>query len=231
MSHTSFNKIRSVLLLAFTLGFTSLGQASILVIDDFTDFQQVVDAGNPITATSAGPLALTGSDLAGIQRTITSTATGGGFGSQEITIGEPGGVGTGGVLAISNNTFSAGSASLFWSGFTTTDFSAFANAILLDVLAIDLNVSVEMIVNGTSTSGFQAFAGPGNFFVDFVNFSDPSVFAAVNSLQLNFTGPQAWDGQFRLLAVQNNTTVPEPASLALLGLAFIGFGVLRRKRV
>lgn len=203
---------------------------AILLIDNFTDFQSVTDLGTP-GSTSDGPLALTvpaASALSGIQRTLTSDATGGPFGDQTILVGEPGGPGTGGMLAISNNAFSTGTATITWDGFGPTDFTASANAMLLEVIAIDLNVNVEMIVNGGSTSGQQAFAGPGNFFVNFASFTDPTAFNAVNQLELRFTGPTAWDGQFRLLAAQTPTKIPEPATLFLIGLGFLGLGFARK---
>lgn len=202
---------------------------ALFLIDDFTDYQVLSDNGNAPGASSI-PLALspTASSLAGVQRTLFSDATGGGFGDQTILIGEPGGPGTGGMLAVSNNTFSAGTAIITWDGFVTTDFTAFSNAILLQVIAIDLNVNVEMIVNGSSTSGPQAFSGPGNFFVSFATFSDPSAFQAVSQFQLKFTGPQAWDGQFRLLAADTPNEIPEPAMLFLIGLGFLGLTVGRK---
>jgi len=218
----------SGLLLCGTLT-TSLNAHALFLIDDFTDFQTISDAGT-VPGTSSTPLALsaTASSLAGIERTLFSDATGGAFGDQTILIGEPGGPGTGGMLAVSNNTFSAGTATITWDGFATTDFTAFSNAILLEVIAIDLNVNVEMIVNGSSTSGVQPFAGAGNFFVNFATFSNPSAFLAVNQFQLKFTGPQAWDGQFRLLAADTPNEIPEPAMLFLIGLGLVGITAVRK---
>ncbi|MDT8364760.1 MAG: PEP-CTERM sorting domain-containing protein [Nitrosomonas sp.] len=204
---------------------------AIFLIDDFTDSQTVSDSGTA-PGTSSTPLALsaTASSLTGIQRTLFSDATGGGFGNQTIQVGEPGGPGTGGLLAVSNNAFSAGTTTITWNGFTTSDFTAFSNAILLEVIAIDLNVNVEMIVNGDtapSTSGLRAFSGPGNFFINFAGFGDPFAFQAVSQLQLKFTGPTAWDGQFRLLAADTNK-VPEPAMLFLVGLGLLGLSAIRK---
>lgn len=207
---------------------------AVFLIDDFTDFQTVSDSGiAPGTGSTPLALSATASSLAGIQRTLFSDATGGGFGDQTILIGEPGGPGTGGMLAVSNNTFSAGTATITWNGFATSDFTAFSNAILLEVIAIDLNVNVEMIVNGNtltpSTSGLQTFTGPGNFFVNFATFSDPLAFQAVSQFQLKFKGPTAWDGQFRLLAAESNQEIPEPAMLFLMGLGFLGLMVVRKR--
>jgi len=217
-------------LLLFSILTISMNAHAIFLIDDFTDFQTVSDAGT-VPGTSSTPLALSASasSLAGVQRTLFSDATGGGFGDQTILIGEPGGPGTGGLLAVSNNTFSTGTATITWDGFAITDFTAFSNAILLKVIAIDLNVNVEMIVNGTSTSGLQPFSGAGNFFVNFAAFSDPLAFQAVSQFQLKFTGPQAWDGQFRLLAADTPNEIPEPAMLLLIGLGFLGLTVVRKR--
>lgn len=227
---TRFIKLAvSSLLFSSSLTISAPTQAATFVIDNFTDFQSITDIGTG-AGTSSAPLALSAaaSDLTGIERTLLATATGGGFGNQEIIVGEPGGPGTGGLLAISNNTYSAGTALITWDNFATINFTAFANAILLEVVAIDLNVAVEMIVNGASTSGLQAFAGSGNFFVDFSTFSDPNAFDAVTQFQLIFTGPVAWDGQFRLLAAET-TTVPEPSTLLLMGFGAISLRTARKR--
>ncbi len=203
-----------------------------LLIDNFTDFQTVTDTGTPGSTSSASlSLSAAASSLTGVQRTLVSDATGGGFGNQEILIGEPGGPGTGGLLAISNNTFSTGTATITWSGFTTTNFTTVANAILLEVLAIDLNVNVEMIVNGASTYTLSNL-GSGNIFANFSSFSNPSAFNAVNQFQLKFTGPQAWDGQFRLLATEKPfSETPEPVTLFLIGLGFLSLSLVRKRLV
>jgi hypothetical protein len=86
----------------------------------------------------------------------------------------------------------------------------------------DNTLTVEALENGTpvSTSTFIASIPPGELFDEGL----ASVFGTFNMLVL--TG-----GGRALLAIDNISTpaVPEPASIALLGAALAGFGILRRR--
>jgi hypothetical protein len=135
------------------------------------------------------------------------------------------------LLKISNSANSSGIATVTWN-FDPIDFTAFGSAILLEVAAIDLNVGVEMIANGISSSGIKIFTNTDDFLVSYNDFSNSSVFSNISSFSLNFTGPQAWDGQFKLLTTgQPVATVPLPPSLFLMGAGLLGMiGITRKKQ-
>ncbi len=200
--------------------------ADALIIDEFTHAQTVVDRGNTSGATVSSVTGLTGTDLSNVTRIFSATATGGSYSSkEEIISGNH-------LLKISNSATSSGSATVTWN-FDPINFTAFGSAILLEVAAIDLNVGVEMIANGVSTSGIKTFSQAEDFLVTFNDFSNSSVFANLSSFSLNFTGPQAWDGQFKLLTAGTPVaTVPLPPSLVLMGAGLLGMiGVTRKKQL
>lgn len=210
----NLQSFKNIMSFVFLSAFCISAQAA-LVIDDFTDIQIVRD-NQGSGATTDSPFSISGSDLGvGVQRTSSSEVFGTDpFAESSIKIG-------GGKLAISNDASSTGgSASLFWDGFATNDFTAAGTAILLKVISIDLGVTVEMIINGIASSGSQGFSGPGDFFVLFSDFTSSSEFTAVNSVELVFSGVNPWDGQFSLLVADIPKTVPEPSVLILMLLGF-----------
>ncbi|OAI20771.1 hypothetical protein A1507_04775 [Methylomonas koyamae] len=192
--------------------------ASVLTIDNFTHVQTAIDRGNTVgSPTTVNQL--TGTDLTNASRTFSAVASGTTYANkEEITSG-------GNVLKITNGGTSAGTASIVWN-FDPINFTAHGNAILLEILSIDLGVQVEMIANGSSTSGVQSFSGPGSFWLGFDEFSNPAAFSNVNSFRLNFSGPAAWDGQFRVLAT--SFPVPLPPAFWLMGSVLLGGLGLRR---
>jgi hypothetical protein len=199
--------------------------ANSLIIDEFTHAQTVEDRGNTSGATISSLTGLTGTDLTNVTRVFSATASAGGASSKEsITSGNH-------LLKISNSANSSGIATVTWN-FDPIDFTAFGSAILLEVAAIDLNVGVEMIANGISSSGIKIFTNTDDFLVSFNDFSNSSVFSNISSFSLNFTGPQAWDGQFKLLTTgQPVATVPLPPSLFLMGAGLLGMiGITRKKQ-
>lgn len=201
--------------------------ANVLVLDNFSDYQRVSDDGDDAGSTSGSVYALTGSGLTQVSRTFVGEATASDSGS-EITIKSQNG-----LLKIANGPASAGQASILWN-FDPVDFTKFGTGLLLQVVKIDLDVNAEIIVNGIASSGIKTFTGIDDFLVNFNDFSNNAVFSSASSLRLNFSGPLAWDGQFKFLmdATPRATiaSVPVPAAYILMGSALFGLvGVSRKK--
>lgn len=214
--------IFAVTLLMAGTTFSNVGQANILNIDNFTHLQSVVDRGDTIGATTNTIINLTGTDLTNASRTFIAEATADKYANKKDIVSG------GNLLKISNTAGSSGSASVMWN-FDPIDFTSYGNAILLEVVAIDLDVNVQMIANGTSSSVINSFSGPGNYLVNFNDFSNSSAFTSVSSFRLDFNGPLAWDGQFRLLATTNS--VPIPSAFFLMGSALLScIGISCRKK-
>ncbi|MDP2433025.1 MAG: PEP-CTERM sorting domain-containing protein [Pseudomonadota bacterium] len=212
-------------LLAAAVAFTlSAGAQAALLVDNFTQSQAVGATGANTIVVSTADALTTGTSLSNAFRTLTAHSVGNAAANETVTV--YGGLG---VLEVANNSFSTGKASVLYT-FDATDFTAFGTAILLDVLTIDLGVAVKMLINGVADSGFQTFTGPGTFYKTFASFTNPAQFTSVTSLQLDFQGSQAWDGTFNFVVTDNPPSVPEPATLGLLGLGLLGLGLSRRKR-
>lgn len=186
---------------------------SATLIDGFTDSQFLI--GGVQSTDLAGSNVIT--DL-GITDTLLGNARRilqAGSNSTEIDV-------VGGFLTVS--TSSADTVGVYYT-FNAIDLSAFAKAFSLNISFIDLNVLVQIIANGTSIFGFYDFGGIGQYLVDFSQFSDPSVFTHLNSLELKLTGPQAWDAEFSVLA-----TVPEPSVIGLLLIGLLAAALNTRRK-
>lgn len=226
------NRILQNLLISLSIILGSTSQAvfaSILSLDDFSQYQRVSDEGDRSGPTSDTINGVTGSDLANVTRTFIGEASTSNSGSK-ITVKSQNG-----LLKIANGPASAGQASIVWN-FDPIDLTKFATGFRLEVAKIDLNVSAEIIVNGVAGSGVKTFTGTDDFLIQFSDFSNSGVFSSVSGLRLNFSGPLAWDGQFRFLLdgtpPATVTSVPVPAAYLLMGSALLGLiGVSRRRKV
>lgn len=207
--------------------------ASAFVIDDFSVSQSVTDRGNTAGSTSNTLINLTATGINRISRTLTAESTGNSIAHKtKVQVGNQ-------TLSVSNNDGATGWATLDWQ-FDNANFNPIGNALMLMVNGLenrpsDPSVTVEMIVNGTSSSGVKQVNTLGDLTFNFNDFSVNSVMSSVHSLRLKFSGPFGWDAQFGPLSIVQIVTpdfapVPVPASLYTMASALLGFiGLSRRK--
>ncbi|MBK1695454.1 hypothetical protein CKO09_12000 [Chromatium weissei] len=219
------------LLAAGGLAFSLQASSAALMIDDFADPVTGIKSFNN-TAQSISSIVTTGTDISGLNRTLTATANSGGDGSFSGTAIVAGG----GLLKISNDSGVTGTASATYN-FADFDLTGGGTltALLLNVTAIDLSTQVQISLGdgvNTDTSGYQSFTGPGTFFNLLSDFSAGGVdVTSANYLRLDFKGAMDWDGQFSFIATNEPPTIPEPATLGLFGIGLLGFAASRRRKV
>jgi hypothetical protein len=227
--------------IALTVMQTSTAEAA-LIIDNFTDRQQVKDDLTTSGATSNSmDLSGSASSLTGTQRTFSATADGipksnksGALRSINTHISAENG-----WLSFSNSGKSDGTASILYNNFGAVDFTAYADAFLIEILEIlenDLNAELALIINGTSFSDPLIFNSAGSFYVDFSSFSNPSELTNVHNFALTLKGEKALDFDFKFSAVNrtgstSTTAVPEPSLYALLAIGLLVFGTLKRTHI
>lgn len=191
-------------------------QAGGVLIDGFTDFETI---NNDTTAEKP----ISGTDLPNLLRTLTATETS--DGETEVSVEK-------GFLHISNDYGSSGTASIFYS-FDTFNLASVAEGFLFNIDFIDLEdeVQLEIIANATSVFSFVTLDVAEQYEIKFSQFTIPSVFNQLTSLQLNFKGVENWDGSFGSF-VTNSKTVPEPSVIVLLIAGFIAMGktVIRKNK-
>jgi len=190
---------------------------SAAVLDGFTDVQYAengIQYSDRNHTNQISDLSITNTVLGHAKRILTATAAPNEF--TDISVNK-------GKLSISNSGF--GDASVLYS-FDTIDLAAFAKAIAINISFIDLNVEIQLIANDDSVFAFHDFGGAGRYLVDFSQFSDPSEFTHLHSLELQFRGPEAWDAKFTQLAA-----VPEPSVTALFLIGLMALGISVRREV
>ena len=97
---------------------------------------------------------------------------------------------------------------------------------LSDAFSFDLNVGTRYAIGAVAdVASVQAFVFPGALTVGAISSlgKNQNIFAGVFDGGLNFT-----DGRIRLF-VNGTTAVPEPATLALVGLGLLAASAIRRK--
>lgn len=202
-------------------------QAAVITLDDFTLNQVVTVSGSP---------SLAGAGTNFTQRSVSISAPASNAVNPNIVIGTNtvGGV-VGNYLQISGGNASAYTSSVTWT-FNSTVLAALANstwAIELNQVFLDetvtvggnLRTSAQTGTNVTLASGSGAFANP--FSVTFASaINADSTWSLLKATYTCNTGFTLTDNG---TCGRNTTTVPEPGTIALLGLGLLGAGALRRK--
>lgn len=223
-------RLRTAVLLTIGVLASAPGNASTLGIDAFTHFQSVMDRGSTPGSASNTVVNLTGTDLANASRSIVAHANGTTRSDTEAVISGAG------YLDVLNGGYSNGNLSITWN-FDPINFTNYGNAIQMDVLNLDHSVNVEMVINGSSSSGVKTISDLGKMLVDFSAFANNDI-SNVSSLRLNFSSSQVWDLRFKLQTASTvasippiySTPVPVPAASILMGSALLGLVGISRKQ-
>ena len=118
---------------------------------------------------------------------------------------------------------------VFW---TLNSLAAVAgDAITIDIMSSDVGAtgasnSISAFINGNIVDTLtysSSVVGTQSFIIDAADVAALAAGGAI--LRFEFSGTNAWDSSF-----DNVRIVPEPTSLALVGLALIGAGVASRRR-
>ena len=235
-----FSSLVAALGAVFVMG---SAQAQFILVDNFNSpdlllFDTTTAAGGGALAGPFGPS--NGANMPAIQRTV----------KHELLIG-PNGTGSASNVEIGSAAFPTGSfngnnstgrdseVSMAWLMPTNFLFGIGPAAFRFDVLSSDANITVaELFFGGaalasgaTATGGsLGVFAIPGNTLNTTLLFNfDNTTRQAINAggwLRLVINGEDGWDLALDSFGFQ----VPEPTSLALVGLALLGAGVVSRRR-
>lgn len=164
-------------------------------------------------------------------------------GAREVWINHAGGPGnsdlniTGGIFFISNDFGTSSTVNIIWDGVGSTglggeDLTAGgAMGIAVEVLLSDLGGTLDLTLTDTfaATQSSQivlpAVGTPTTFTFLFGAFAGVDL-TSVDKIQLDISGPGALDVGLDFL----ETSVPEPGTMALIGLGFVALGVRRRMR-
>ena len=180
------------------------------MIDDFI-FDQEIENGTDTTE-----IFTAGTELENLTRTLMANPSNDSGAKTGVIVDD-----FNGTLSIYNNSSLNGTASVIYN-FKSINLSADADALIFDLEFIDNNQhAIQIIANNSSVYGLVAMNTLGAYTVLFSQFSEPSVFNALTSLQINFQGGKAWDAVYNSISAAKVSNVPEPSVIALLSIALV----------
>ncbi|MFN0172054.1 MAG: PEP-CTERM sorting domain-containing protein [Bryobacteraceae bacterium] len=231
--------------LALAVTLTSGLASAAVLIDNFNTTQNLLASGvtNPVTDSSG--VATAGTSI-GDSRFASITRTVGG-GTASLDINSP----TAGVFSVSNNNGVVSDPFVLWDGGIDGTISPTgltgpaadltgggANNALRFVSSVDLSGAAVTFRFYTGSLGqfseiTQSLTGGGanlEYLLPFAAFTATgggADFANVGAITMGITGPAGVDLQMDL--VETTNSIPEPATLGLVGAALIGLAYIRRK--